>query len=102
MQNGRLTNIKSGTSSRAFHIVDGKPLEIEYEYNQSITFKPDPRKDGFNFMGWSVEGGAPVPLTMPAYDLDIYGTFSPQTFSIIYFVGDNHYWTQGVRFAARQ
>lgn len=79
------------------YIVDGKPLEIEYEYNQSITFKPsDPRKDGFNFMGWSVEGGAPVPLTMPAYDLDIYGTFSPQTFRIIYLVDGKDHETQDV------
>lgn len=51
--------------------VDGVDYKnISYDYGANITAEPAPTKEGFEFSGWS-----DIPVTMPAHDVTITGTF---------------------------
>ena len=51
--------------------VDGVEYKgYEVEYGKTITPEPAPTKEGFEFSGWS-----DIPVTMPAHDVTITGTF---------------------------
>lgn len=51
--------------------VDGVEYKgYEVEYGKTITPEPAPTKEGFDFSGWS-----DIPVTMPAHDVTITGTF---------------------------
>ena len=45
-------------------------------YGDTITLLKEPIKQGYKFSGWSE-----VPVVMPAYDIEIYGSFSIVVFS---------------------
>lgn len=51
--------------------VDGVEYKsYEVEYGKTITPEPAPTKEGYTFSGWSE-----IPVTMPAHDVTITGTF---------------------------
>ena len=64
------------------YVVDG----IEYktmtlDYNASIIAETVPTKEGYTFSGWSE-----FPSTMPAKDVTITGTFSVNSYNLVYMV----------------
>ena len=53
------------------YLVDGEVYKtMQLEYGSVITPEPDPIKDGYIFSGWSE-----IPLTMPAYDVTVTGSY---------------------------
>ena len=48
----------------------------------AITPEPEPKKDGFIFSGWST-----IPATMPAEDVIVTGSFTPQENSVVITIG---------------
>ena len=53
------------------YIVDGEIYKtLQLEYGSAITPEPEPTKDGYIFLGWSE-----IPLTMPAYDVTVTGSY---------------------------
>ena len=79
------------------------------EYNSVIKYELYPEKEGYRFSGWSLssspnEGGmvdiedlpgtpikgnssnSETPITMPAHDITLYGTFSINTYLITYII----------------
>ena len=75
------------------YMVDNQVYKIyEVEYGASITSEQSPSKDSYIFSGWSE-----VPVTMPAKDVIITGTFTyipPTAFTITYLVDGEVYKTQ--------
>ena len=64
------------------YILDGKEYKsYEIDYNTALTPEPAPTKEGHTFSGWS-----PIPETMPAHDLIIYGYFTANSYTITYIV----------------
>jgi hypothetical protein len=51
------------------------------EVGETIVPEPAPTKEGYTFSGWSE-----IPETMPGHDLTITGSFSPNTYKLIYMV----------------
>ncbi len=57
------------------YIVDGLKYKTQYlQYQSVITPEPEPTKEGYTFSGWGT-----IPVTMPACDVTIYGTFEKKT-----------------------
>ena len=50
-------------------------------YNENIVLRANPVMTGYTFSGWSE-----IPDVMPANDLDVYGTFSINSYNINYYV----------------
>ncbi len=61
-----------------------KSYEIEEE--EIITPEPAPEKEGYTFSGWSE-----IPVTMPAHDVTVTGTFSINSYKLTYMIDDNVY-----------
>ena len=63
--------------------VDGAEHKVEtYDYGTAIEILEAPVKEGHTFSGWD----SSLPATMPAENLVINGTFSPNTYKITYMV----------------
>ena len=76
------------------YIVDG----VEYhrasvEYGSVITLIPAPVKEGHTFSGWSV-----VPETMPAGDITVSGSFTVNSYTIIYYVDGEEFYKESIPF----
>ena len=57
------------------YFVDNEEYKsYEVEFGSAITPETAPTKEGYTFSGWSE-----IPATMPAQDVDIYGTYSKET-----------------------
>ncbi len=69
--------------------------EVEYEYGATITPEPEPTKEGYTFSGWSE-----IPATMPAHDVTVTGTFSINTYKLMYVVDGQTYKTYDVEYGA--
>ena len=55
------------------YIVDGEVYKtVATKVGSTIILEPAPSKEGYTFSGWSE-----IPETMPAYDLTVTGTFTP-------------------------
>ena len=62
--------------------VDGDEYEVEtYDFGAAIEILDDLEKEGYTFSGWTP---ASLPATMPAENLEVVGTFSVNTYNIIY------------------
>lgn len=62
-------------------------------YNQPIPLMETPTKEGHTFSGWNE-----VPQTMPAKDVIITGTFTPNTYLLLYIVDGKEYATVEVTY----
>ena len=71
----RFTALWSVNSYKLVYILDGEVYaEYDVEYGLEITPENDPEKTGYTFDGWTE-----IPETMPAHDVEIYGSFSVVT-----------------------
>ncbi|MBP5377728.1 MAG: InlB B-repeat-containing protein, partial [Bacteroidaceae bacterium] len=62
-------------SYKLTYLVDGEEYKTtEVEYGSPITPEQEPMMEGFIFSGWSE-----IPETMPAHDVTIEGSFTPDT-----------------------
>ena len=69
------TALWSVNSYKLVYILDGEVYaEYDIEYGSEITPENDPEKTGYTFDGWTE-----IPETMPAHDVEIYGSFSVVT-----------------------
>ena len=69
------TALWSVNSYKLVYILDGEVYaEYDVEYGSGITPENDPEKTGYTFDGWTE-----IPETMPAHDVEIYGSFSVVT-----------------------
>ena len=74
------------------YIVDGEEYKKDtLEYNTPINPEEDPIKEGYTFSGWSE-----IPEVMPAHDFVITGTFTANSYTIIYMVDGEEYKTSTV------
>lgn len=72
---------------RVTYYVDGDVYNsVLHEQGASIQPLASPVKEGHTFSGWSE-----IPQTMPAHDVDVYGTFTRNTYSITYMVDGEVY-----------
>ncbi|MBQ9949937.1 MAG: InlB B-repeat-containing protein, partial [Clostridia bacterium] len=62
------------------YYVDGELYEeVEYAYGAEITPIAEPTREGYTFSGWSE-----IPGNMPANDVDVYGTFVINTYTVTF------------------
>ena len=64
-----------------YNIDNTKYKSFVMEVGETIVPEPAPTKEGYTFSGWSE-----IPETMPGHDLTITGSFSPNTYKLIYMV----------------
>ena len=78
------------------YMVDGEVYKsYENRAGKAITPEAAPAKDGYTFSGWS-----DIPETMPANDVTVTGTFTVNTYTITYMIGDEIFTTQTVTYGS--
>ncbi len=66
------------------YVVDGQEYKsYSIEYGTAITPEAEPEKEGYTFSGWSE-----IPETMPAKDVTVTGTFSINSYTLTYMIGE--------------
>ena len=76
--------------------VDGEVYEtLNVEYGSALTAIPAPEKEGYTFSGWSE-----FPATMPAEEVVIEGSFTVNSYSLVYKVDGKVYETITVEFGS--
>ena len=69
------------------YMLDGEEFATdEVEFGSAITTPEVPEREGYTFSGW-----ADVPETMPARDLTISGSYTVNTYNVIYVVDGEEY-----------
>ena len=69
------------------YVVDGKEYKrVSLKYGDAIVPESAPVKDGYTFSGWSE-----IPATMPAGDVTVTGSFTANTYNLIYMVDGKEY-----------
>ena len=69
------------------YMLDGEVYKTyEIEYGTWITPESEPTKEGYTFSGWSN-----LPSTMPAKDVTVTGTFTVNTYKLIFYVDGEEY-----------
>ena len=77
------------------YLVDGEEYKtVDVTFADNIAVEAEPTKEGYTFSGWSE-----VPETMPAQNVTITGTFSINTYKVIYLIDGEEYKTVDVTFA---
>ena len=77
-------NINSYTLT---YMIDGEVYKTyEVVYGAAITPEATPEREGYTFSGWGM-----IPETMPAYDVIVTGTFSINSYTLTYMIGDEVY-----------
>ena len=72
------------------YVVDGEVYKVyELAEGMNIQAEPAPEKEGYSFSGWSQ-----VPSTMPAQDVTITGSFSINSYRLVYMVDGSEYKTE--------
>ena len=75
--------------------VDGEVYKTtEVTYAKDITPEAAPEKEGHTFSGWSK-----IPATMPAHDVEVTGSFTVNTYNLVYKVDGEVYKTTEVTYA---
>ena len=83
-------------SYKLIYKVDGEVVKSDdVEYGTTITPEENPTKEGYTFSGWSE-----IPETMPAHDVTITGTFSINSYKLIYTVDGQEYKSSTVQYGA--
>ena len=79
------------------YYVDGELyLADPHEFGDTIAAIATPSKAGYSFSGWSE-----IPSTMPANDVNVYGTFTANKYNINYFVDGVAYKSVSVAYAQK-
>ena len=71
-----------------YYVDDSLYTTIAANYGTELTLIDTPTKEGYSFSGWSEP-----PVTMPANDVDIVGTFTVNQYAVTYMLDDNEYKT---------
>ena len=72
------------------YYIDGVLYKTDsYQYNDNIDALEMAEKSGYTFSGWDKE----LPTNMPAYDIDVYGTYNKNTYYINYYIDNVLYKT---------
>ncbi len=88
------TEYIEGVDFHLYYYVDGVLYkDAIIEVGEAIIPEPTPSKEGYTFSGWS-----DIPETMPAYDVTITGTFSPNTYKLTYNVDGEEYKVAEVKY----
>ena len=76
--------------------LDGEPYKtVDVEYSKNIIAEAEPSKEGYTFVGW--DG---LPMTMPAYDVTVTGSFKANQYTITYVIDGETYKTIVVDFGS--
>lgn len=68
---------------------------FEIKAGEAITPEPAPAKEGHTFSGWSE-----IPVTMPAHDVTVTGSFSINSYTLTYMIDDAVYKTVQYEYGA--
>ena len=91
-----ITGSFSVNSYNLVYMVDGVEFnKTSVEFGSAITALEAPTKEGYTFSGWSE-----VPETMPAKDVTIEGTFSVNSYNLVYMVDGGEYNKTSVEFGS--
>ena len=89
-------DIVSLPTHKLIYMVDGEEYKsYNVEEDDPITPEAAPTKEGYTFSGWSE-----IPETMPAHDVTITGTFSINSYKLIYTVDGQEYKSSTVQYGA--
>ena len=76
------------------YMVDGEEYKTStVVYGAAITPEAEPTKEGYTFSGWS-----DIPETMPAHNIVITGTFSVNSYTLLYIIDGEEYKTASVAY----
>ena len=91
-----VTGTFSVNSYKLTYQVDGVEYKtLNVNYGVALSLEQAPVKEGYTFSGWSE-----VPATMPAHDVVITGTFSVNSYKLIYLVDGETYKIATVNFGS--
>lgn len=66
-------------------VVDGKESSVSYYYGATVTKPQDPPKEGYTFLNWLDENGAPYTFgTMPANNVKVTANFIINSYTITF------------------
>ncbi|MDE6670458.1 MAG: InlB B-repeat-containing protein, partial [Muribaculaceae bacterium] len=83
-------------SYKAVFMLDGDVFEtLNVEYGAVVNAPEAPEKEGYTFGGWN-----DVPETMPAHDIEITGSYSVNSYNIVFKVEGNVLETLSVEYGA--
>ena len=89
-----ITGTFSINSYKITYTVDGETLHADsIEYGDTIVVVAEPVKEGYTFSGWSE-----IPVTMPAKDVAVNGSFTINKYQITYKVGEDVYLTDSISY----
>jgi hypothetical protein len=91
-----ITGTFSINSYKLTYQVNGEEYKtLDVEFGAIITPETEPKKEGYTFSGW-----IDIPETMPAHDVTVTGTFSINSYKLIYQVDGEEYKTYEVEYGA--
>lgn len=76
-----------------FKIGDEVIDTVNVVYGQPVTAPQAPEKEGHTFAGWQ-----DVPESMPASDIEIYGSYTVNVYAVKYYVDGNEYLTDSIAY----
>lgn len=76
--------------------IDGEIVQtLEIGYGDPIVTPEAPDKEGYTFNGWG-----DVPATMPAYDIEFYGSFTVNMYHLTFIVGEEQIYSGEVAYGS--
>ncbi|MDE6018310.1 MAG: InlB B-repeat-containing protein [Muribaculaceae bacterium] len=76
--------------------IDGEFMQtMELGYGDPVVAPQAPAKEGYTFNGWG-----DVPATMPAYDIELYGSYSVNKYKLTFMVGEDELFSGEVAYGA--
>ena len=89
-----ITGTFSINSYKITYTVDGETLHADsIEYGDTIVVVAEPVKEGYTFSGWGE-----IPMTMPAKDVAVNGSFTINKYQITYMVGEDVFRTDSIAY----
>ena len=78
------------------YVINGEVYKTyQLEEGDAITPEPAPTKEGYTFSGWSE-----IPVTMPAHDVTVTGTFTINKYKLTYTVDGEEYMSYKLEYGA--
>ena len=78
------------------YILDGQTYKtVSMDYGVSVTEENAPEKEGYTFSGWSE-----IPAKMPAKDVTVTGSFTINSYKLIYMVDDREYKSYEIEYSS--
>jgi len=84
-------------SYKLVYIIDGTEYKsITMEYGSTITPETEPALEGYTFSGWS-----DIPVTVPAFDIEIIGSFTVNKYLLTVLVDDEVIYSDSITYGTR-